>query len=251
MLDDAKQQAIEAMVAATPADAWRGRWPVAVIVAEAALLALLVRRHWLPGPDGAGVARPGLKAARLPEDTADTIDYLVEQANLANGQAHALEEADDDVERGRAVLGEITSVLRYWAVLTPAAAPSVRSLLASHDGGSSDRLALALVEQAALAARIGEPLNGLCGFDPARITEARTLAAALRERPAKIDRGAAALQRRNRVLALLAERVRIVRSAARCAFRGHADLGRQFQSEYERRQRRGRGKAVETASSPA
>ena len=110
-------------------------------------------------------------------------------------------------------------------------------------------MALALEGYAELAGQHQDGLGQLAGFDVNLIEEARALAAALREQSAIAltratpDAQRQALALRNRLLTLLADRVKRVRRAASYVFRSHPEITRKFTSVYERRQRSARRRA--------
>jgi hypothetical protein len=129
-------------------------------------------------------------------------------------------------------------------------------LAAAYDEAfSQDDVAAALDAYATLAAQNRDKLAGLGGFDAAAIDEAPQLAKQLRDRsadklvatPGNEER--AALEIRNRLIALLWDRISRVRAVARYVFRHQPELVRKTTSSYARRTRnkRNRDKAASIA----
>jgi hypothetical protein len=116
------------------------------------------------------------------------------------------------------------------------------------------RLAGALDDYAHLAERYRDALDGLGGFSAAQIDESREVAAELRGRPAQVmvlsAEARQALDRRNKLAAVLLDRMSLVRAAARFVFRSAPEIVREATSTYERRKRaasrRAKSKPVET-----
>lgn len=85
------------------------------------------------------------------------------------------------------------------------------------------------------------PATGLGNFDATLLDEAKTLSAALRDRPAVplvlSDRARDALALRNKIISMLTARMAIVRGATRFVFRDDPSIARQVTSAYERRKR--------------
>ncbi len=121
------------------------------------------------------------------------------------------------------------------------------------DSSAQDLVALALEGYAELGDRHVKELAAL-GFDSALLTEARTLAAALRARRAeRLTTSAQSSQRealslRSRLASLLIERMRAARSAARYVFRHHPEIARKATSGYERKRRARQRSAAEASA---
>ncbi len=187
-------------------------------------------------PPPCGTAPPPCGAAptcagRLPAETADVLAYLVAGIEQCNADVHTVQAAVDLMARGGRLLGDLRAVLSYDATLEPACAPAVRSLARAHRRPTTPgKLALALAEFAAVAAKRGDALVGLGDFDPAWIAEAEALAASLRRLPDQRRRGGrpahAAITRRNRLVAVLLDRMKRVRAAARFVFRHSPEVAR-------------------------
>ncbi|MDI1450187.1 hypothetical protein [Polyangium sp. 6x1] len=162
---------------------------------------------------------------------------------------------EDPIERGRFLLGEIKAALAYHFDdgVTDAADAQLARVGAAHeaDPRSADAIAAALADHAALAATYEKELDGLGGFSAASIGEAKKVAAALREKPGRAAASEVtrdALLLRNRLVALLLERIAIVRAAARFVFRDRPEIVREVTSEYARKRR---AEARRTQESPA
>ena len=162
------------------------------------------------------------------------------------------------VDRARYVISEIRGVLQWYFDDGQLAQTDAQlaELVRAHEGAfSQDALAAALADYGALAAMHRDAIAGLGGFDAALIDEAPLLAERLRDHsagPAAPEPSVSrhhALELRNRVGALLYERVQRVRRAARFVFRWHPKLVRQVTSSYARQQRAShrRRKAEEAA----
>lgn len=117
------------------------------------------------------------------------------------------------------------------------------ALRGAHPAGAKSNGALAaeLEGYAAFGEAHRAEIDGLGGFDPGSLDEARVLAKVLRDRPANAaapsDGAARALALRNRLAVLLAEKMNAARPAARFVFRHHPAIVREATSAYERRRR--------------
>ena len=123
---------------------------------------------------------------------------------------------------------------------------------------SQDALAAALDDCVALASRHRDELDGLGNFDVALLDEGKQVATQLRERSAArigVQNPSAerrAQEHRNRLAALLGQRINRVRAAARFVFRSHPEVIREVTSTYERRRRAARRRnAVEAEENRA
>jgi hypothetical protein len=97
-------------------------------------------------------------------------------------------------------------------------------------------------------------MDGLGGFELGLVDEANALSRQIQEHSAgpivpEVPGAAQALDLRNRVGALLLDRMQQVRSAARFVFRRNPELVREVTSTYERRKRRASRRAKEEALS--
>ena len=112
------------------------------------------------------------------------------------------------------------------------------------DPDSIDALAGELADFAALGKQYAKDIDGVGGFDVALLDEAVDLAAQLRDSTSasgsiivEASESAKALDLRNRLSTLLAQRLARVRAAARFVFREEPDVIREATSTYERRKR--------------
>jgi hypothetical protein len=275
-----------AEAAALPDDVTRPALPIHVITEEALTVANFTAKYWLPvkDPETKSVTRPGLKLAvrrpragapaatstTVPDLHAKTPDDLrsLQRALLAAQADYlkAIDRARDAplFDRAAFLLREITGVLEYLfddGVEDERDAQLTRVRRAHPgDDGSSAAVALALDDFASLAGDYRDEVDGLGGFDVALIDEAPGVAQQLRQTPERTtgpdgEPTGTALDRRNRLAALLVLRLARVRSAARWVFRDHPEIVREATSAYARRQRaearRAQKKATETPDAPA
>ena len=144
-------------------------------------------------------------------------------------------------ERAALVLSEIVAGLEFLLDDGVEDADDVRieRQRSVHDNpASQDALAAALSDYAGLAEHRAR-LDRLGAFDVALIDEAGVLVSQLRDQSAKKvavspDEQQQALELRNRLAALLYERMQLVRSAARYVYRHDASRIRRVTSAYQR-----------------
>jgi DNA anti-recombination protein RmuC len=214
--------------------------PLHVLTGEAVDVAAFFKRYYEP---------------ELAPRTGKRITLLVDEVQSAQTQYQLAADApagDEDVQRGRFVLSELTAALEFLfddGVEDERDAQLARVRQANEDTSSTDALAGALAEYAGLAEAYRDELDGLGDFEAEMIDEAKELAAAIRDRSAQgtSDTGkksAAALEWRNRLAGLLAQEVGRVRKAARFVFRHHPQIRREATSTYERRTRAARRRAA-------
>ena len=231
--------------------------PLHVLTGEAVDVASFFQAHWkaseapLPMPGLEQVAREGLFHAELATEilelqsavqTAQT-QYLL--AVSPSGEAPAA--------RAQFVLREIRVTLDFMfddGVINVDDQRLQRLSEAHRSPTSHDALAAALDDYAGFAELHRDRMSGLGGFDAALIDEARTLAEQLRKRSARKLQATPserqqALDLRNRLIALLHDRMQRVRAAARFVFRNHPDIVRQATSPYERTRRHTRKRREE------
>ncbi len=237
--------------------------PLHVLTGEAIDVAGFFKRYYEPelAPKTKLILRPGLASVgtdKLSPQTGKRITLLVDEVQAAQTEYQLAAEApqgDDDIQRGRFVLSELTATLDYLfddGIQDERDVQLARVQRANDDTSSSDALAMALAEYAGLAEPYRDELDGLAGFEAELIDEAKALAKTLRERsaPSESDtseRSAKALEWRNRLAALLAQEVAQVRKAARLVFRHHPQIRREATSTYERRARAARRRAAAKA----
>ncbi len=241
----------------SPLDAWRARalavpgevlsssLPLRVLLDEAAIAATFFRRRWKATADHAG-----LESAANASFTAATGRELAELVR-------AVDEADvayrgmparppGPIARGRHVLHEMLATLTWHldGGDDETGRRRVDALRAERAkiGRSAPALATALVSTARFAEPYRAALSGLGGFDSRQIDEAHGLATALRERSAtpraQPAERAEALALRNKLVALLRDRLATLRAAARFVFRDRPEIIREVTSAHERARRR-------------
>lgn len=254
-MDNNQYEAIKSV--AWDAEAPDGRPPVPfhVLVGEGIDLVRFCQRNWEPRKSGGDIAIPGLRSAvgngSFHEGVAEELMSLVEALQKAQTDYRLVvdQRRGAPSERAHFVLTEIRATLQWCfddgedddndARLT--------SLLDTHeDAASHDAIAAALYDFAELAERVKERLDGLGGFEPKLIDEARELANALREVSAgpsaypNEEDEALALDLKNRFLELVYRKSQQIRAAARFVFRRHPKLIREVSSAYARRSRAAR-----------
>lgn len=246
------------------------RVPVAVMLQEAAGVALFVRRRWEADAER---KLPGLSLASafVQAGIAEEIEELGEAARVLQTRVLFPErdalELRQKLERGETVLDELSAALELVlddGVAEPAdaALDLARQRLAADQ--SQAGMAQALSDFAGVAEQVKARISTLGDFEPALIEEARQLSRTItaagppqRGRPASPD-----LDLRNRMLTLLDRRVDRVRAAARYVYRHHPEVARQVTSAYERRRRAewresnatstsGAASSAESSSTPA
>ncbi len=227
---------------AVPGEVLSASVPLGVLLDEAAIAAAFFRRRWRATADHAG-----LESAANASFTAAAGRVLVELAR-------AVDEADTAYRamparppgpavRGRHVLQELLATLT-WHLDDGDDAPARRQLAdlratRTRIGRSATALATALEATARLAEPYRAALTGLGGFDSRQISEAKQLAAAVRARAprAQPEERREALALRNKLVALLRDRLATVRAAARFVFRDRPEIIREITSAHERARR--------------
>jgi hypothetical protein len=240
--------------------------PLHVFLGEAVDVARFFDRYWDDQRDHAGV-RFGLRSAanrrgRALAFTAKTGAEILELQRACQ-EAHTAyllsvdrRNNEESLARGQFLVAEIQATLT-WILddggRDPERAQLDRVALAhASDPESADALASALDDFAGLAALYAKEMDGVGGFDARLIGEAKSLAAELRDLPSSVAAISpvtrSALDLRNRVVSLLADRITLVRSAARFVFRAHPEIARQATSSYERRRRTASRRAARPAT---
>jgi len=250
--------------------------PLHVLFGEAVDVAKFFDRYWDTQVDDKGrvtrlglesaVRKDGKKSAKGRFGAKTGADILALQRATQEAQTRYLltvEKNESPRARAESVLAEIRATLGWYFDdgVEDEKDEMLARLDAAHEGDSqsTDALASALDDYAHLAERHREALDGLGGFEAASLDEARALAAELRARPAQAealsDQAREALLLRNKLAALLVERMGLVRSAARFVFRKQPDIVREVTSAYERRKRaaarRGKDKEAPAETAPA
>jgi hypothetical protein len=185
---------------------------------------------------------PGLRGARLPEDTPAVIYYLIAELGRTRGEPEAGGVADFPVARVHEIVRDLREVLRWEAGEEPALAARVSALGRTHRRArGAERAVVALAEYVQLARAHEARLGTLGAFDPALLDEADALHAAWRARP-KVERHPADVRRAG-LAVLLRQRIRRVVAAADLVFRNHPDVAARARTE---RRRRAAAQAVRT-----
>ena len=236
---------------AVPGEVLSSSVPLGVLLDEAAAAAAFFARRWR-----STTAHAGLASAANATFTADTGRELVELRDAVD-EADAAYRAipsrpSGEAAGGRRLVRAIVATLAWHLdggddVKARAQLDALRSAHAKV-GRSAVALARSLEDSARLADAHRAAIAGLGGFDLRQIDAARSLAEALRrraraprEQPAE-KREALAL--RNKLVALLRDRLATVRAAARFVFRDHPAIIREITSAHERARRElGRAKA--------
>ncbi len=241
----------EAAAAKVPLDAPRPGVPWSVLMGEAADVARFVRNHWDPVEGDPRAARPGLStvASRISLAIADEIEelkHLAETAQSAYLLASAPPPSSDVRAKAEKTHSELVRALDYLFDddVEDERDAQLATLRATHaDTGAHDALAAALINFAALASTHRKGLAAMGGFDTKVIDDARALAAELQKIPTpaeRAQRGAESDKQRalrDGLAALLMERMRRVRSAARWVFREHPEVARLSTSAFARDRR--------------
>jgi len=227
--------------------------PLHVLLGEAVDVARFFEKYFpsQEGTDGR-TARPGLDTVaderrHLTASTGQDILSLCE-AVQSSQTAYLLTlspQGAAPMERGRFVVDEMSSTLEWLFDdgVEDTRDAQLASVVAEHetDPDSADALASELEDYAALAGAHRKAMDGLGGFDPALIDEAKTLAAELRARPATpivlSDESRNAKSLRDRLATVMLGRMNVVRSAARFVYRQWPEIVREVTSAYERRRR--------------
>jgi hypothetical protein len=240
---------------ALPGAEFRLPLPLHALLAEAVDTARFVDRYYANVVDAetGELVRYGLvsanKAGLTPQLGADIL-ALQEAAQRAHTAylmvVQPRSEGRAKIGRARFVLGEIAATVRWFLDdgVRDDWDTRLEKLDAEHrdEPESADALAGALFNYATLAEAHRASLAGLGGFEAALIDEAFLLVGELRALPSgttTTPEERQALSLRNRLLALLYERMQLVRAAARFVFRGQPQILREATSAYGRRQRAG------------
>ncbi|WP_437327863.1 hypothetical protein [Sorangium sp. So ce381] len=247
--------------------------PLHVLLGEAVDVAKFCDKYWKTQVDAqkrvtrlgleSAVPKDGKKgdAARLGPRTAEEILSLQRATQEAQTRyLLTVEKNKSPRERGKFLLGEISATLTFYFDdgVDDAKDEMLARIDAAHaeDPDTADALASALDDYALLGEKHRDALDGLGGFEPAHLDEARAVAVELRSRPAQAEaisrQAQEALLLRNKLATLLVERMGLVRNAARFVFRGQPEIVRDVTSAYERRKRAAARRAKATAApSPA
>jgi hypothetical protein len=237
-------------------DAWRERAlnvpgeilsssvPLGVLLDEAAIAAAFFARRWKSTPAHAGLASAA--NASFTAATGRELGELREAVDEADAAYRAIPSRPSGAAaEGRRLVRAIVATLAWHldGGDDVKARAQLDALRAAHAkvGRSALALARSLDDAAGLADAHRAAIAGLGGFDLRQIDAARSLAAALRER-ARAPREQPAEKRealalRNKLVALLRDRLATVRAAARFVFRDHPEIIREITSAHERARR--------------
>ena len=236
--------------------------PMHVLLGEAIDLAAYVRRHWEPTD-----THPGLSsvARRFDQAVGDDLIALVDAVQTEHTAYRLAADpptSRESVERGEALIDELTASLEFLFDdgiddEHDSQLDAISDLYGTRSR-SDDALAAALFDFATLAEKHRSDLDGVGGFNLADIDEALTLAAAIRARSSttpteRAEQARTHRLRRNQLATVLQQKLRLVRAAARFAFRAHPTLARAASSAYQRRARaslRRRNATQDTAPAP-
>lgn len=240
------------------------RAPISVLAGEALELSCWLAERW--EAVGGAAPLPGMVAAVATGAIPGTAVEDLRELALAVAQAQARVQAWPEpvlvapVDRGKRLLAELRQSLEFLFLggLDGDRAAELARLTESHtDTSSHDALALSLEGFAQYAEQHRARLARLPGFAPAVINEARAVAGRLREQSALRLASAATARRqgavadRNRLVALLGERVLAARRAARFVFREHPSLVKTVGSTYDRkRQEQSRARRASRRGAP-
>jgi hypothetical protein len=220
--------------------------PLSVLTGEAVDVARFVQHFWKPAIDTetGQTIRPGLSFAgpKLQKTISNeilTLAHWVDEAQEDYLLAAQLR-AESPMRHAEEVLKKTRAVLEWHFddVVNERDAQLARIESLYDDVRSQDTMASALEAYAALAQTVRTELEQDLHFDVSLIDEAPVLARKLRERSAPQgdqNKTAVLLDRRNRLATLLAQRMNLVRAAARFVFRNHPAIVRQATSAYQRR----------------
>ncbi len=239
----------EAAARALEEDPGSPRMPLHVLLGEAVDVARFFQSYYETevGP-GNIEARPGLEQAvsggQFREELGQEILELQEATQVAQtAYLLTVSRPESPMDRAQFVLGELRAALEFIFDDGVDDEDDVRveRLAQAHANAlSQDAVALALEDYAGLAEMHRERIAELGAFEIGMIQEARELAANLRALSAERlagtvnDEQRRALDLRNRLAALLHQRMQLVRAAARYVFRHHPDIAKRATSAYQR-----------------
>jgi hypothetical protein len=235
---------------AVPGDVLSASVPLPVLLAEAGIVARFFEARW-----EATAEHPGLESAANESLTAATgqeVLSLLEAVTQAGVDLRLLPDPPPSpAAEARQALRAILATLAWHLDNGDDAGGRARLDALRAAQAKMGRRSLALAEALEELARFAEgyraAIVGVGGFDPRQIDEALALARALRERalaPRRPPEAREVLGLRNKLVALLRERIATVRAAARFVFRDHPAIIREVTSAHERKRRkRSRGNA--------
>jgi hypothetical protein len=238
--------------------------PFFVEMREAGDVARFFAKHWASLKHDHHVVKPGLDTAAGADPTLGQQIALLEEMALAAQNAYLLasdpKSGAGEVDRAHFVCEELDATLAHWfeAHGDQAGLAQLQRLRDEHQksGDSAAALGVELGAYAMLAEPLKAKLDGVGGFDGALVDEAKALATELADKPsapgvALGPHERAALERRNRILDVLQQKVNKVRADARFVFRHDRDVVREATSAYERTRRRKARARATAPSTPA
>ncbi len=252
----------EPPAAALPSASFEQRVPLHVMFGESHDLVSFALKHWRAETDGAGrQTRPGLESAGKKftlTTVAEIEDLAATGRRLQSAYLLALEGPTVTAlkERGTFLVSETRAALEYLFDdgVEDDNDARLAAIVAAHkdDPETADAIAGALTDYVALANQHRAELDGVGGFEAKLLDEGAALAEKLLDHPQRAlasEASQKALERRNRVLQLLQQRINLGRGAARFVFRAHPEIARLALSAYERRRRQvRREKKAETGA---
>lgn len=231
--------------------------PIHTYLVEADGVAKFARDFWEPAADG---SRPGLNvvAKLLNRETADEIESLVRAARVVHTSLlYPAEETDEhrrNVERAQFLVTEIGAACEFVlndGVDEPADEALATAKARASADGTYGTLVQTVADYSGLADGLRARLAELADFDVGLIDEAKTLAGTLStagpgRKGVEPNKD---VELRNRLFALIGERVGRIRSAAQYVYRNHPEVARRATSVYQRQKRlEARRKAAEAAA---
>jgi hypothetical protein len=229
---------------AVPGEVLSASVPLPVLLVEAGIVASFFAAYW-----EATAEHPGLASAANESLTAATgreVESLRDAVTEASVEHRLLPDAPPSpAAEARGALRAILATLAWHLDGGDdeggrARLDALRAAQAKV-GRKSLALAAALEELARFAEGYRAALAGVGGFDPRQIDAALVLARALRERalaPRRTPQAREVLGLRNKLVALLRDRIATVRAAARFVFREHPEIIREVTSAHERKRRK-------------
>lgn len=231
-------------IEALSSDEFRATVPFANFCQEANAVGDFFRSHYKPSK---ATGLPGLNEGSLEPSVADEIEDLVNEAIDANSAFKRMVDPKADrtkLDRASEIVDEIHAVLEYYLADGVEDEHDTRfaNVVSAHkdEPENSATLAVALQDYADLAEMYVDEIEDLGGFDKKLIAEAKALSKEFRAGPTPIAPTAEAtrmLVKRNRLMQLIDQRVRMVRATVKFVFRKHPNEARKIVSPYERTRR--------------
>lgn len=258
-----KPSRFDAEAAALPNSDINLSMPVETFLGEALDVARSAQKYWpsVKEPLTGNVVRYGLDSAGLkcpPGIVQDLLDLhdVCQDAETGFHLAADPPSSKEIMKVARFVLREVSGGLEWHLDdgVEDADDVAFAKLANIHeDTDSIDGVASALFDYCTLAKPHAAEMDGIGGFKSSMIEDGFRLAKELRLLPPSgvgnmSDDARQKLDRRNRLLKLLQQRVGLVRGATRFVYRDHPEIAREFTSKYERRKRAALRRAKAAAS---